>query len=79
MLLDIVLRMKPSYDLLVQSQKKKKKKKNWKNTCYELFCYASNYESYSIYRKRLLTLIKPIANSLFNKTNPKGKQLLTRL
>ena len=25
MLLDIVLRMKPSYDLLVQSQKKKKK------------------------------------------------------
>ena len=30
-------------------------------------------------KKRLLTLIKPIANSIFNETNPKGKQLLTRL
>ena len=78
-LLGIVLGMKPSYDLLVQSQKKNKNKKDWKNAWYEVFCYAGNYESYSIYRKRLLSLIKPIANSIFNETNPKGKQLLTRL
>ena len=45
----------------------------------KLDCYIRNAESFKVFKKRLLTFIRPMPNSIYNIHNPLGVKYLTRL
>ena len=45
----------------------------------KLDCYIRNADSFKVFRKRLLSFIRPIPNSIYNIHNPFGVKYLTRL
>ena len=45
----------------------------------KLDCYISNEDSFEVFKKRLLSFIRPMPNSIYNIHNPLGVIYLTRL
>ena len=45
----------------------------------KLDCYISNADSFEVFKKRLLSFIRPMPNSIYNIHNPLGVKYLTRL
>ena len=48
---------------------------NWN----KLDCYISNVDSFEVFKKRVLSFIRPMPNSIYNIHNPLGVKYLTRL
>ena len=45
----------------------------------KLDCYIRNADSFKVFKKRLLTFIRPMSNCIYNIHNPLGVKYLTRL
>ena len=45
----------------------------------KLDCYIRNADSFKVFKKRLLSFIRPVPNSIYNIHNPLGGKYLTRL
>ena len=45
----------------------------------KLDCYIRNADSFKVFKKRLLSFIRPMPNSIYNIHNPLGVKYLTRL
>ena len=45
----------------------------------KLDCYIRNADSFKVFKKRLLSFIRPVPNSFYNIHNPLGGKYLTRL